>query len=207
MSNKDIFLKELSKIKQIPIKKEGVNSVSGILLFKDYLSKMHQWYNELQLDWDYKITKEKEGHNLIMIIAPELMNDCVDLNEFRLTMLNDTSFNTDQVRSFDYLFIYLSIYWGIFKNTPKIKQYEYLPEPYEPVMKILLRGGHISFKETFYNVSGIDISKKSKTLSYRLPSLDEDFLDFIDVKCKLSGSDGIPSQESTNALWNEFENR
>ena len=206
MSTNEIFLEKLSEIKQVSSKQSETNNVSSILLFKDYLSKIYQWYNQLGLEWDHKITKSKEGHNLIKILAPELMTECIDLNEFRLTMLKDTNFNTNEFRSFDYLFIYLFIYWKIFEEYPGIKKYEYLPNPYEPSIKILLRGGHINYKETYYNVSGIDISKKDKTLDYRLPSLDDNFLSFIDSKCKLSGSDGIPNQEYTNQLWEEFRN-
>lgn len=41
---------------------------------------------------------------------------------------------------------------------------------------------------------------------FKLPSLNDDFLSFIDTNCKLMGSDGIPNQEETNRLWEEFQN-
>ena len=77
---------------------------------------MYKWYLELSLEWDYKITKRKEGHNLIEIIKPGLSNKMIDIDFFRVNLLNDTSFNTDKYREFDYLFVYLFIYLfiGIF---------------------------------------------------------------------------------------------
>ena len=40
---------------------------------------------------------------------------------------------------------------------------------------------------------------------FKLPSIDDNFLDYIDSKCKLMGSDGIPNQERVNQLWEEFQ--
>ena len=64
----------------------------------------------------------------------------IDIDFFRVNLLNDTSFNTDKYREFDYLFVYLFIYWDIFENE-YFSQYKHLPNPYLSVIKILLRGG------------------------------------------------------------------
>ncbi|MEG0983965.1 hypothetical protein [Algoriella sp.] len=80
-----------------------------------------------------------------------------------------------------------------------------MPNPYLSVIKILLRGGHIFYNNTYYNVSDIDIRKSPNTLNFILPSIDDNFLDYIDSKCKLMGSDGIPNPEQVNELWQEFQ--
>ena len=59
------------------------------------------------------------------------------------------------------------------------------------------------YKREGVNVSNITMRSFSKP--FKLPSLDDDFLDYIDSKCKLVGSDGIPNQERVNELWEEFQ--
>ena len=100
--------------------------------------------------------------------------------------------------------IYLFIYWNLLieKNGNPYKE---LPNPYEPVFKIIIRGGDIVYSEGFFTISRIDIGNNLKTLNLILPSLDDNFLDYIDSKCKLVGSDGIPNQERVNELWEEFQ--
>ena len=198
----NLFLEKLNDFKKETVF-ENEKSVANILLFKHYLQTMYKWYLELSLEWDYKITKRKEGHNLIEIIKPGLSNKMIDIDFFRVNLLNDTSFNTNKYRGFDYLFIYLFIYWDIFENE-YFSQYKHLPNPYLSVIKILLRGGHIFYNNTYYNVSDIDIRKSPNTLNFILPSIDDNFLDYIDSKCKLVGSDGIPNQERVNQLWEEY---
>ena len=55
------------------------------------------------------------------------------------------------------------------------------------------------------NVAGIDIRKDDKDLSFRMPSIDDSFLDYIELKCPLWGTNGVPSQEKVNDLWEAFE--
>ena len=203
MEINNLFLEKLNNLKKEKIF-EKEKSIANILLFKHYLQTMYKWYDRLSLEWDYKITKRKEGHNLIEIINPILSNELIDMEYFRSNLLNDTSFNTSKYREFDYLFVYLSVYWNILEDT-YFSQYKDLPKPYEAPLKILLRGGHIFYNDTYYNVSGIDIRKSDKTLNFILPSLENDFLDYIDSRCRLIGSDGIPNQERVNELWEEFQ--
>ena len=59
------------------------------------------------------------------------------------------------------------------------------------------------YKREGINVSNITMRNFSKP--FKLPSIDDNFLDYIDSKCKLMGSDGIPNQERVNQLWEEFK--
>lgn len=196
------FLEKLDILKSNIGNKES-KSVSNILLFKDYLRTMYEWYNELGVEWNYNITKRKEGHNLINIISSKLMENSLDLDYFRLNMLNDTNFGLSEYRSLDYYIIYLYIYWELLKGSRELSKFN-KPNPYTPALKILLRGGHINYVDKNYNVSGIDIRKDNKTFEFKMPSIEDEFLDYIDAKCKLIGSDGIPNQNIVNKLWKEF---
>lgn len=37
-----------------------------------------------------------------------------------------------------------------------------------------------------------------------MPSIEDEFLDYIDSRCKVHGTSNIPNQEKVNELWNEF---
>lgn len=179
---------------------------AGVLLFKDYLSKMHMWYKELGLlsEWDYNIYKTSEkGHNLLNFLTPELKNECIELQDFRHNYLNDVLIDTKYESSFEYIFIYISIYWKLFQNEKKIKQYSYLPNPYESVIKILQRGNHIYKGEL--NRIEIDNMPVKKVTNFILPSLDNDFLNYVDTLKVRYGSSDIPNQEEINQLWKEFQ--
>ena len=178
--------------------------VSNILLFKDYLNKMKNWYEKLQLEFSYDIMKNKDNNNLIIKLFHDEAVELIDIEFYRKNLLEGFNIGKNKYRSFDYLFIYLFIYWNLLieKNGNPYKE---LPNPYEPVFKIIIRGGDIVYSEGFFTISRIDIGNNLKTLNLILPSLDDNFLDYIDSKCKLVGSDGIPNQERVNELWEEFQ--
>ncbi len=205
MTNHELFISKLNEIKKLALKGPAPDNVSSILLFKDYMSRMYKWYDYFNLPWDYQITKRKEGHDIISILAPDLTADRLSLDYFRLNLLNDTNFGISEFRAFDYFFIYLAIYWEILKEEQKLDAYNKLPEPYLPVIKLLLRGDRIFYFEQFYNVSGVDIRRDNTTLAFRLPELGDDFLNYIDGRCKLVGSLGIPDQQQINHLWEEYK--
>ncbi len=75
---------------------------------------------------------------------------------------------------------------------------------YDPIKALYLRGHSVDRSEP--NTIGIDskLSVKKQT-DFRLPSLDNRFLNYLYKVCKRSGSAGIPNQEETNELWEIFK--
>lgn len=80
-------------------------------------------------------------------------------------------------------------------------EYKIYDNPYEGLIK-LFKSDNIYIREGI-NVSGVTMRNSSMNL--KLPSLNDNFLDYIDSKCKLMGSDGIPNQERVDELWQEFQ--
>ncbi|KAF2081309.1 hypothetical protein [Flavobacterium sharifuzzamanii] len=205
MTATEIFNIKLAELKSQIIEVQKNKNTSGILLYKDYLSKMYEWYVALGIEekWLINIYKTKDGHNLFHLLAPEFKNNLIDLEDFRVNYLNDITILNSKYRGFEYIYVYLYIYWQIFKNSPSFEKYQNLPDPYEPVIKILLRGNHV-YKGEMSTIEVDNLPIKRQT-DFRLPSLDYDFLEYIDEICIRSGSGGIPNQEKTNQLWEDFK--
>lgn len=201
----EIFNTKLKEFKSQIIEVQREKTTASFLLYKDYLSKMHEWYQALNIEdqWEHNIYRTKEGHNLLQLLAPEIKKDLIDLEDFRINYLNDVTFIKDRFYGFEYIYIYLNIYWQIYKNSTDFIKYQNLPDPYEPVIKILLRGNHI-YKGEMATIEIDNLTVKKQT-NFRLPSLDYDFLNYIDEVCERNGSGGIPNQEKTNQLWEEFQ--
>lgn len=200
------FKEELLNVKN-KIKPLNMNSVSNILLFKDYLSRIKLWYEELGLVFSFDIIRNKDKNDLVKLLFPEIYEELLEIEFYRNNLLDDFNIGKNKYRSFDYLYIYLSIYWDLLKlqNKQIFEKYKHLPDPYDPVFKMIINGGGVLYREGYFNVSGIDISKKDKTINFTMPSLDDSFLEYIDSHNKLLGSDGIPNQEKVNELWQEYQ--
>lgn len=205
MTTNKLFATKLANIKSQIKEAQREKNTASFLLFKDYLTKMFTWYEVLgiQNNWENYIFRTKEGHNLIHLIDPKFMDNLINLEDFRTDYLNDTYLHKIKHKGFEYIFVYYSIYWEIFKNESKFESYINLPNPYESVIKILTRGNHIYKGEM--STFEIDRLTIKNDLGFKLPSLDNDFLDYIDEVCLRSGSAGIPNQEKTNQLWEEFQ--
>lgn len=205
MNTKELFLARLADFKSNITPDQLSQSSASFLLFKDYLRKLYIWYKELNITskWEDSIYT-KAGHSLTHLIAPNLILDIIDLEDFRINYLDDIVIDKSKYRGFEYIFIYYSIYWDIFKGHPEFKKFSNLPNPYDSVIKILLRGSHIYRGEMgTIEVDNLPIKNDN---TFILPSLDDNFLDFLDLKCKRRDSLGIPSQLETNNLWVEFQN-
>lgn len=205
MTTTETFNIELAELKSQIIEVQRKKNTASVLLYKDYLSKMYEWYVMLGIEekWLINIYKTKDGHNLFHLIDPELKNDLIDLEDFRANYLNDITILNSKYRGFEYIYVYLYIYWQIFKNSPRFEKYQNLADPYEPVIKIFLRGNHVCKGEmSTIEVDNLPVKRQT---DFRLPSLDYDFLEYIDEICIRSGSGGIPNQEETNQLWKDFQ--
>lgn len=179
----------------------SVNTAS-VLIFKEYLKSMRLWYEALGIyeeKW-YYIYRLNEGHNLVHLIAPELLNNIDTLETFAK---NYSHFDR---KSLDAPIVYGYICWELFKNYPQFEKYKDLPNPYENVVKIMQRGNYINRGEMkTIEINSLPITRDIDLNKIYLPSVENDFLDFIDKKCKRMGSAGIPNPEKVEELWEEFQ--
>ena len=103
-------------------------------------------------------------------------------------------------RHFDSLFISMFLNWEIFKDSRELKAYPGLPHPYDPVFKIISRGGNIFYLENEFVIDDGQTYRKHDN-NFRLPSLEEDFLKYVDQNCYK-----FPNQVRVNELWAIFQN-
>jgi len=157
----------------------------------------------LTADWENNIYKSLNGHDLLHFIAPEFKELRLDLEDFRVNYLDDIIIDKSKYHGFEYVLLYFSIYWEVFKDYPKIAKYQSLPNPYESIFKIILRGNHIYKGEM--NTIEIDHCPVKRQTDFFMPSLDADFLNYVDIVVVRSGSDGIPNQEQIHVLWEKFK--
>ncbi|WP_343679773.1 hypothetical protein [Chryseobacterium arthrosphaerae] len=209
------FIKELAvfKAQKIPDKYGGA---SNILLFKNYLNTMKQWCKVLDLNFSYNLMRYKDRNDLIRILFPELRKELLDMDFYRLNLLEGVSIQTNQYRSFDYLYLYYYIYWNVLKaEYPTVfEPYLHLPHPYESVCRLLLNGGSVECFEGYLSVSVdqfyYEISKDTASVDFSLPSMEGGFMNYIDVQYNLLAPEGgyknnILDQEKVNALWGEYQ--
>lgn len=172
---------------------------SNILLFREYQSRLLSW--KLMIDHHSLnfFTKKKSFHNLFIDLSPDWIDEVIpeqkvikDLNELGL----DTLYYS--LRDYEGLFISMFLNWKIFEGRPEIKEHQNLLNPYEPVFNLLLRGGSIHHVDLKFIID----NEKSYMLydnNFKLPSLDEDFLEFVDRNVS-----DFPNQELVNELWEKF---
>ncbi len=173
------------------------DKVSSILLYKDFIRRLYLWKTELNLP--FLMYGKKEIFNLLNDINPVWLNDLVSFEDYEQYIINNYTYSSSNL---NYFFLYLFIYWEFYKNSEEIQEYNYLEQPYESVIKIFANKNNI-YKRDVIIISGVSIIYGNK--DFKLPSLDDNFLNFIDSKCKLMGSNGIPNQERVNELWEEFQ--
>lgn len=207
MENFQDKLKEFKK----QIKGRKIQSdTAGILLFKDFLSRMEEWNCAVGFteNWINKISRQHDLLNVVEIIAPDLLKNVITLNDFRSNIpKSDDTFNLSSARSLDAGLIHALFCWDLFKETSTFDKFKNLPNPYDPI-KILYVTGHYVDKSEPTKITIDSKSDVKKQTDFRLPSLDYDFLDYIDAVCERNGgSGGIPNQERTNQLWEEFQKK
>ncbi|WP_182959570.1 hypothetical protein [Pedobacter gandavensis] len=114
-----------------------------------------------------------------------------DLQEIGVKGLNSGRF-------YEAFFMSMVINWQLFKSRSEIQSHADLLSPYEPVCKLLSRGGAIFVSEGHFIIDSFDayLSSKSPIL---LPSLEDEFLNYIDEHCS-----DFPNQLKINGLWDGF---
>lgn len=204
MKNIELIFEELYKRDPNIFELNNKNKVSSILLFKDYISKLKFWKDLLNKEYKpFGTSINIEENNIIKDVNLDFLKEMVSFDKFYSELKNTFQVREDLVggRIINYFFIYLFIYWEVFKQRDEMIEYKIYDNPYEGLIK-LFKNDNIYIREGI-NVSGVTMRNSSMNL--KLPSLNDNFLDYIDSKCKLVGSDGIPNQERVNELWEEFQ--
>lgn len=175
---------------------EGEDKVSSILLFKDFMRRLNIWKECLHTKFN---NFDRKNLNLFndLNFDNSLLEEYESFSEYiRLNFDNYSGLN------YNYFFIYIYIYWELYKNSLEINGCEDVENPYESIVKIVANKNMV-YKREGINVCNITMRDLSKP--FKLPSLDDNFLKYIDSKCKLVGSGGIPNQNETDELWREFQ--
>lgn len=201
------FQEKLSELKKLIGGKRARIDTSGILLFKDFLSKMEEWNSVVGFkeNWLNLICYQHDLLNIVGLIEPNLLKNVISLNDFRRNepKIGDT-FNLSGARSLDAGLIHALFCWEQFNDHPIFDNFKHLPNPYDSLRSLYTRGHYVDKSEPS-TITIDSLSSVKKQTDFRLPSLDLKFLNFLDKSCKRSGSGGIPNQEKTNELWEIFK--
>lgn len=201
------FQEELNELRKIIGGKRATIDTSGVLLFKDFLSRMEEWNKAIGFNenWLNLISYQHDLLNIVGLIEPDLLKNVISLNDFRKNDLQkDDTFNLYGARSLDAGLIHALFCWDLFKDNPLFDEFKNLPNLYDPI-KLLYFRGHCVGKSDLRTITIDSILSVKKQTDFRLPSLDNRFLNYLDKVCKRSGSAGIPNQEETNELWEIFK--
>lgn len=192
-----VKLNELINLYNPNFEFNGNANVSSILLFKEGLFRINEWRSILNSS---KSTfNNNDDFNLFTDIDSTWINEIEDYSLY-IQKIKEITMNYNS-RNFNFLFIYLFIYWEIYQNRTEIIKYG-KENPYTPLVKIFKNKNLIYFRDWF-QINGVTMKKNKIS---KLPSLDDAFFNYIDSKYKLVGSDGIPNQERVDELWQEFQN-
>ncbi|MDC8099114.1 MULTISPECIES: hypothetical protein [Chryseobacterium] len=186
--------------------KNNNDNVSSILLFKDYIFRLKTWKDVLNIEYvPFGKSLNLDRNNLLTDINSEWNDGMIPYSHFSNHLSEHLNISIPQGRIQNSLFIYLFAYWEIYKNDLQIlqimKENPQLSHPYEGIIK-MFRNDYIYTMEGI-NISGITMRNSSMNLI--LPSIEDSFLEYIDLECQLTGSDGIPNQEKVNELWQHFQ--
>lgn|SRR5690606_18920148 len=199
------FLEELDKLyREMPSVFDLNNNkkVSSILLFKDYIHQLRMWKEKLNITYP-PFGYLPSGNNLILDINQDLKNKMMPIMEFYNSFIGDYSFDENlrigTTRYLNYLFVYYFIYWEVLKNEEEFNGYNDSENPYRGLVKLISNDSIYSREGV--NIAGVTINFNKSLV---LPSLDDDFLKFIDSKYKLTMDNKIPNQEEVNQLWEKF---
>lgn len=181
------------------------NRVSNVLLFRDFLNKLDKLTIALGNESNLSIYNSdiRRFSNLFNYISAEWKSEIKTQEEFNIDLLSK-GFKVKGGRSKDDLFIYLYVYWELCKNFEEIKLLSQT-NPYLPAIKIIERCETIFTHSGNLEIDNFTFNNLEKYHSFRLPSLDTIFLDYIDNICMNYGRGEIPNQEKTNQLWEEFQ--
>jgi hypothetical protein len=207
MRNADNFQIEFEKIilKNPLMDFNNRITVSSILLFRDYLTRLKSWKVVLGVE-DFFINVNS-FHNLFLNVSGDWKNELPSQEEFFNWVTNQgfSEFHFSK-NSLNGMFIYLYICWSVTKHENQFKNHNFLAEPYESVMKIIEANHLIHRSEGHFHIHN-NIYLRRGGDKFLLPSLDENFLKYIDTQCPVIDWTvlNVPEQEEINKLWENFK--
>lgn len=110
--------KVLSDVKQNIKYKNKERDVVSILLYRNYLTEL--FHLKKLLGNDSEFIKSNDAHNIFLKLKPNWLNELKDINSFYEDLKRfDIQFSTS--RFLDGLFLYLYVYWEVYKHSREIK--------------------------------------------------------------------------------------
>ena len=180
------------------------NKVSSVLLFKDYIFRLRLWKNQLNAEYIAFSRKINfDNHDLINNINTDWKNEIPSLLDYYDYLMINFNVKNIGYKIVNYIYIYMYVCWEVFKDKEEIRKHN-LSNPYEGLLKLFVRD-YLSISEGV-NIGHVT-TNHNKCINFYLPSLIDEFLDYIDLKFRLLGSDGIPNQEEINQVWEEFQEK
>jgi len=189
----DEYHSRINKIKSlIEHNQNNKTKYSNLVLFKDYLSRLFLWRDKLNINNTH--LKSQESHNIL-----------THLDNLYTTFFEQECANVKT--NFNDSFIHLYACWNTLEPFLNLSNFKNLPSPYDSIIKIIIKGGEIYIHNGVYHIDeyGISISKilKGEEKCF-LPSLDDAFLDFIDLKFESGELTEIVNYDD---LWIKFNNK
>lgn len=192
------YQQELNEILYLKDVKEMPFRYSNTLLFREYRFRLFSWKSLLNNDDLHLFNKRRSFHNLFNDLSPSWIDQVIP-EEKLIEDLNNNGFDlSTSFRNYNVFFIAMFLNWKLFNDTLEIQKFSNLPNPYEPAFKIISRGGTIFYHEGTFIIDGRDFLNYK--MDFRLPSLDEKFLNYIDQNCN-----DYPNQQLVDELWQKFQ--
>lgn len=177
--------------------------VSDILLFRDYLEKLREVKNNLGINEFY--VSINSFHNIFRDISPLWKSEIPSCSDF-LNILVDNDINLFYLSETSLMgnIIYSYLCWEIFKEKQELIEIADGINPYNSVILIIMNQRLIHRREGFFYISNLMVFKFRYN---KLPSLSNDFLEFVDTKCPISsyGNADVPNANEVTQLWNKFK--
>ncbi|WP_426327868.1 hypothetical protein [Pedobacter sp. R-06] len=203
MNIQEKYSQELKKIFFINSINKKAFRFSNILLFREYQSRLFSWKRALgnnNLDF---FNKKKSFHNLFLDMKVKWENEIISEEKVVNDLKKNGFLNLNQsFRDYESFFLTMFINWEVFKDRIEMDLQSELPPPYEPTFKIFSRGGAIYHSEGKFEIDINGQTYRKYDKEFKLPSLDEDFLNYIDNNC-----DDFPNQEKVNLLWDFYNSK
>lgn len=180
------------------------NRVSNILLLRDFFNKLDQCRIKLGQNSNRNLNGNiRKFSNIFLTISADWINELKTQEEFNLDLF-ERGYKVIGGRAIDDLYLYLYVYWELCKEFDEIKVCDF--NPYLSVLKIIERSEMMYVHSGSLNIDLLTFNNLEKYYSYELPSIEDDFLNYIDTLCmKANGQWEIPDQQKTNQLWEEFQ--
>lgn len=159
---------------------------------------------EKKLGNNSEFIKKKKSHNLFIELGFNVETKMKSLIEFN-SDLRSAGIEINGGKFFDDIFFYLIVYWNIYKNDDNIKKIE-IESPYDSISKILERTTNVLIVNGQYQIGNITFNNLDKYKNFKLPSLDDNFLDFVEKKY-ITKLIKIPNQQEIDDLWDEYQNK